>query len=53
MIRGIIVNILSEGIYDVLISEDYENFYLKNVICRLSSDNFKFVTYKIRKGTYR
>ena len=32
MIRGIIVNILSEGIYDVLISEDYENFNLKNLM---------------------
>ena len=50
MIRGIISNILSAGIYDVLISEDYENFNIKkNDICRMPSDVFKVVSYKVWK----
>ena len=52
MIRGIIVKILSAGIYDVLISEDYENYNLKkNDICRMSSDVFKVVSFKVWKET--
>ena len=43
-ICGVIVNILSAGIYDVLISDNYENYNLKkNDKCRLSSDLFKVV----------
>ena len=52
MIRGIIVKILSAGVYDVLISEDYEKYNLKkNDICRMSSEVFKVVSYDVWRET--
>ena len=50
LIRASIVKILSAGIYDVLISDDYEEYNLKkDEICRLSSDLFKSVSYRVWK----
>ena len=41
-ICGVIIKIRSAGIYDILISKNYDNYNLKeNDICRLSSDLFK------------
>ena len=50
LIRASIVKILSAGIYDILISDDYEEYNLKkDEICRLSSDLFKSVSYRVWK----
>ena len=47
-ICGIIVKILSVGIYEVMISDDYKEFNLyKNDICRLSSELFKVVSFSV------
>lgn len=44
----IFIKVLSAGIYDDLISKDYDNYNLKeNDIYRLSSEIFKFVLVKI------
>ena len=43
-IYGVIVNILSTGIYGVLISDNYDDNNLKkNDKCRLASDLFKVI----------
>ena len=47
-ICGVIVKILSAGIYEVMISDDYKEFNLyKNDICRLSSELFKVVSFSV------
>ena len=52
IIRAFIVKILSAGIYDVLISEDYKDYNLKkDELCRISSELFKSVSYKVWKET--
>ena len=52
IIRAVIVKILSAGIYDVLISEDYKDYNLKkDELCRISSELFKSVSYKVWKNT--
>ena len=48
IIRAFIVKILIAGIYDALISDDCEEYKLKKEeVFRISSDFFKYVSYKI------